>query len=49
MTLLPQAEALIKKYKDHPKAVNYGTLFPVISNQKMNAYLKEIADVCNIK
>ncbi|GAC1563377.1 MAG: site-specific integrase [Mucilaginibacter sp.] len=36
--LLPQAEELIKKYHNHPKAVNYGTLFPVISNQKMNAY-----------
>ncbi|MDB5023325.1 MAG: integrase [Mucilaginibacter sp.] len=46
--LLPQAERLIGRYKDHPKAVNYGTLFPVISNQKMNAYLKEIADLCNI-
>ena len=46
--LLPQAEELIKKYKDHPKAVNHGTLFPVISNQKTNAYLKEIADLCNI-
>jgi len=46
--LLPQAEELIKKYQDHPKAVNYGTLFPVISNQKTNAYLKEIADLCNI-
>jgi len=46
--LLPQAEELIKKYQDHPKAINYGTLFPVISNQKMNAYLKEIADLCNI-
>lgn len=46
--LLPQAEELIKKYQDHPKAINHGTLFPVISNQKMNAYLKEIADLCNI-
>jgi site-specific recombinase XerD len=46
--LLPQAEELIKKYHNHAKAVNYGTLFPVISNQKMNAYLKEIADLCNI-
>ncbi|MES2375057.1 MAG: site-specific integrase [Bacteroidota bacterium] len=46
--LLPQAEELIKKYQDHPKSVNYGTLFPVISNQKTNAYLKEIADLCNI-
>ncbi|HEY8660570.1 MAG TPA: site-specific integrase [Hanamia sp.] len=46
--LLPQAEELIKKYHNHPKAVNYGTLFPIISNQKLNAYLKEIADLCNI-
>jgi len=46
--LLPQAEELIKKYQDHPKAVKHGTLFPVISNQKTNAYLKEIADLCNI-
>lgn len=46
--LLPQAEILIKKYQNHPKAANHGTLFPVISNQKTNAYLKEIADLCNI-
>ncbi|MDN3579751.1 site-specific integrase [Mucilaginibacter flavus] len=46
--LLPQAEALIEKYKNHPKASNHGTLFPVISNQKTNSYLKEIADLCNI-
>jgi site-specific recombinase XerD len=25
------------------------TLFPNISNQKLNSYLKEIADLCNIK
>ncbi|GAC1314398.1 MAG: hypothetical protein NVSMB24_39000 [Mucilaginibacter sp.] len=36
--LLPQAEQLIKKYKNHPKAINQGTLFPTISNQKTNAY-----------
>lgn len=24
-------------------------LFPILSNQKMNSYLKEIADVCGIK
>jgi integrase len=46
--LLPQAKELIKKYQNHPKAANHGTLFPIISNQKMNAYLKEIADLCNI-
>ena len=35
-------------YKDDPRAKNSGTVFPVISNQKMNSYLKEIADVCGI-
>lgn len=47
--LLDKAEALIEKYKDHPKAIYNGTLFPKISNQKLNAYLKEIADLCDIK
>lgn len=31
--------------KDDPK----GRLLPVCSNQKMNAYLKEIADLCGIE
>ncbi len=47
--LLPKALALIEKYKDHPKAEYQGRLFPVISNQKMNAYLKEIADISGIQ
>lgn len=47
--LLDKADQLIDKYKDHPKAVHNGTLFPRISNQKLNAYLKEIADLCGIK
>lgn len=46
--LLPPALAIIEKYKDHPKNCNAGTLLPVLSNQKINAYLKEIADVCGI-
>ena len=29
--------------------LNSGRLLPVLSNQKMNAYLKEIADLCDIK
>jgi len=29
--------------------VNDGVLLPVLSNQKMNSYLKEIADVCGIE
>jgi site-specific recombinase XerD len=47
--LLPKALEIIEKYKDHPEANNKGKLLPVISNQKINAYLKEIADLCEIK
>lgn len=46
--LLYQAEQIIEKYKNHPACLNKGTLLPVLSNQKMNAYLKEIADLCEI-
>ncbi|MDO6603181.1 site-specific integrase [Arenibacter palladensis] len=47
--LLPTAVAIIEKYKDHPKVVNKDCVIPVLSNQKSNSYLKEIADRCNIK
>lgn len=47
--LLPTAVAIIEKYKDHPKVVNKHCVIPVLSNQKSNAYLKEIADRCTIK
>lgn len=46
--LLPQAQEILDKYKDHPKCINEGKVLPMLSNQKMNAYLKEIADVCGI-
>ncbi|MCM4165094.1 MULTISPECIES: site-specific integrase [unclassified Arenibacter] len=46
--LLPTAVAIIERYKDHPKVVNKDCVIPVLSNQKSNAYLKEIADRCNI-
>lgn len=46
--LLPPALSIIEKYEDHPEAVHKGLLLPVISNQKLNAYLKEIADLCGI-
>jgi len=46
--LLPPAMEIINRYKDHPAAINKGRLLPVLSNQKMNAYLKEIADLCGI-
>lgn len=47
--LLPSALAILEKYKDHPLTVNNQKLLPVPSNQKTNAYLKEIADLCGIK
>lgn len=47
--LLPTALAIIEKYEDHPKVANGGCVLPVLSNQKSNAYLKEIADLCAIK
>jgi site-specific recombinase XerD len=46
--LLPKALELIAKYEDHPQCMNEGLLLPVLSNQKMNSYLKEIADACGI-
>ncbi len=46
--LLPAAQQIINKYEDHPISVNENRLLPILSNQKMNAYLKEIADVCGI-
>lgn len=48
--LLDIPKAIIDKYCDnpaYPKREN--KLFPILSNQKMNAYLKEIADLCGIK
>jgi len=44
--LLPQALKIIEKYKDHPLCVQRGTVLPVSSNQKMNEYLKEVANLC---
>jgi site-specific recombinase XerD len=47
--LLPLAEEILAKYATHPKCLNEGRLLPVLSNQKMNGYLKEIGDLCGIK
>ena len=44
--LLPIPERIINKYRGKQKD---GLLLPVISNQKLNSYLKEIADVCGIE
>lgn len=47
--LLSAALDILNKYKDYAAANPKGLLLPVLSNQKMNAYLKEIADVCHIQ
>jgi len=46
--LLPMAQEIINKYENHPVCINEDRLLPILSNQKMNAYLKEIADMCEI-
>lgn len=46
--ILPPAMAIIEKYKDHKLCVVKNKLLPILSNQKMNAYLKEIAAICDI-
>ncbi len=46
--LLPISTAIIEKYRNHPQAVNEERVLPILSNQKMNSYLKEIADLCGI-
>ena len=39
---------ILDQYKTNSECVKNGTLLPVPSNVKMNAYLKEIADICGI-
>jgi integrase len=47
--LLPPAISILEKYSDHPVVVTSGKLLPVNSNQKLNAFLKELAELCGIK
>ena len=46
--ILPAAMDILNRYKDDMKALAQNRLFPNISNQKLNSYLKEIADLCQI-
>ncbi len=46
--LLPLAKQIIDKYSTNPDCIRKGVLLPVLTNQKMNAYLKEVADLCGI-
>ena len=47
--LLETASELIKKYSDHPMTLVSQNLFPTITNEKLNFYLKEVALACGIK
>lgn len=47
--LLPKALEKFRKYRTHPQSVSREKVFPLISNQRLNSYLKEIADLCGIK
>lgn len=40
---------ILEKYKDNSVCQMKGVLLPVLCNQKMNAYLKELGDICGIK
>lgn len=40
---------ILEKYKDFPEAILKGRVLPVSSNQKLNSYLKELAEICGIK
>jgi len=46
--ILPKAREILKRYEDYPKISNKDVLLPVLTNQKMNSYLKELGDICNI-
>jgi len=48
LPILPIPLAIIKKYRNHLYCKEKATLLPIYTNQRMNSYLKEIADVCKI-
>lgn len=47
--LLPVPKAIIEKYAIMEQILEDDLVLPIISNQKMNVYLKELADVTGIK
>jgi integrase len=47
--LLPPALAILDRYAKSTASINSGKLLPILSNQRMNSYLKELADICGIK
>jgi len=47
--LLGKAQELIDKYNNHPMTEVTRSLLPIITNEKLNQYLKEVAFYCGIK
>lgn len=43
--ILPKAWKILEKYRHYP---TYNGLLPICSNQKVNAYLKEVAGACGV-
>lgn len=46
--ILPVTAMIIEKYRESPELIIQRKLLPIFSNQKMNAYLKEVATLCEI-
>jgi site-specific recombinase XerD len=46
--ILPRAQEILTKYQTDPQCISEHKLLPVCTNQRMNGYLKEIADLCEI-
>lgn len=47
--LFPNVIDILERYSDYPESLLKGRLLPVLSNQKLNSYLKELADICQIE
>ncbi|MDO9399690.1 MAG: hypothetical protein Q7T79_03350 [bacterium] len=45
--ILPAAANVIEKYTNYPDVLHSEKLLSVLSNQRMNTYIKEIADLCS--
>lgn len=47
--ILPTAQKIMARYVNHQRLGFSEKIFPVFSNQKVNSYLKEIAELCGIR
>lgn len=47
--ILARAQEVLDRYKTDPLCISQHRILPIYTNQRMNSYLKEIADLCEIK